>query len=69
MELIDAVKQLVATMPDVVVSTKQTNTSVGNKFTTFYINRRGTVLQFVAPYPSTDEKYNEEFLKRIRREL
>lgn len=69
MELIDAVREAFITFPDVLVGHKVIETTMKNQFTHFYINRRGTVLQFTAPYPSYDEHFNTEFIENILKEI
>lgn len=69
MELIDVVKEALITFPDVLVGHTVVKTVMGNEFTHFYINRRGTVFQFTAPYPSYDEHFNTEFIENILKEI
>ena len=69
MELTDRITEAIANMPDVNMNSQVWESGAGKKFSTFYINRRGTVLQFTAPYPSVDENYNNTFVQRVLKEI
>lgn len=69
MELTERISEAIAHMPDVKMNSEIWESGASKKFTTFYINRRGTVLQFTAPYPSVDEDYNNTFVQRVLKEI
>ena len=69
MELTERISEAVAHFPDVKMNSSIWENDAGKKFSTFYVNRRGTVLQFTAPYPSLDEQYNNTFVQRVLKEI
>jgi len=69
MELTERVYEAVMQLVGVSISHELFENDQGKKFTKFNINSGGSVHQFVAPYPSLDEDYNNTFVKKVMKEI